>query len=166
VVTTLHRWLLAAVVLLLALAVVGGLMVRRTHSDRATSDVQQARYAAVLGAADQEATAFVNLRHDRARSTIAAVADGATGAFGDRYGKSSSRVARVMRKHQSITQGKVIWSGVVDISPDRATVIVATVGTVANTSTSGKPVTRNLRLRFALVRSGDRWLTSGLEFVG
>lgn len=162
----LQRWLLVVVALLLCAAFVGGFAVRRTHADRSQAATQQARYAAVLAAADAEATAFVNLRHDHARSTIAAVAAGATGAFGERYRRSSGTVARVMRRNRTIAQGKVVWSGVVDLGPDRATVIVATVGSVANTATSGHPVTRNLRLQFELVRSDDDWLTSGLTFVG
>jgi Mce-associated membrane protein len=59
-----------------------------------------------------------------------------------------------------------VWSGVVDVAPDRATVIVATSGTVSNRRTGGREVPRSYRLRLTLLRQGDRWLTSDIAFVG
>ena len=59
-----------------------------------------------------------------------------------------------------------MWSGVAAVSPDRATVIAATTGTVANTSTHGQPEPRHFRLRVSLVRAGGHWLTTDIRFVG
>ena len=50
--------------------------------------------------------------------------------------------------------GRVVWSGVSAVSPDRATVIVATTGTVSNTSTDGAARPRDFRFRVTLVRVG------------
>jgi Mce-associated membrane protein len=165
-VTTGVRWLTALVLVLLVVAVVGGALVVRTHQDRDDARAAQERYGAVLAAADDEVTAFVNLRYDRAEQTVAAVADGATGDFRDHYVTSAAEVARVLRTHRSTMTGRVVWSGVADIAPDRATVIAATTGTVANTRTHGRPEPRHFRFRVSLVRDGDRWLTSDLHFVG
>ena len=52
------------------------------------------------------------------------------------------------------------------MSPDRATVIVATTGTVSNRRTGGQEVPRHYRLRLTLLRVGGRWLTSDIAFVG
>jgi len=75
-------------------------------------------------------------------------------------------VIRVLERHRSLMSGHVVWSGVSAIGDDRATVIVATTGTVSNTRTHGSEEPRAFRFRVALVRVGDRWLTSDIQFVG
>ncbi|MBO0844796.1 MAG: hypothetical protein J2P22_05205 [Nocardioides sp.] len=163
--TTASRWLTALVVLLLVLAVVGGALVWRRHGDRADARTTQERYGNVLAAAGREVTAFVNLRYDSPES-LDAVAAGATGDFRARYLRSSPHVARVLAQHRSVSTGRVVWSGVSAVSPDRATVIAATTGTVSNDRTGGKQQPRNFRFRVTLVREGARWLTANLQFVG
>jgi Mce-associated membrane protein len=165
-VTAAHRWLALLVALLLLVALVGAAVVARTHADRADARVREERYGAVLAAADAEATAFVNLRHDRAAEGVRAVAAGATGAFRTHYLRSSRHLIATMQRQRSVLTGHVVWSGVVDVAPDRATVIVATSGTVANTRTGGREVPRSYRLRLTLLHRGDRWLTSDIAFVG
>lgn len=161
-----NRWLTMLVVLLLLGAALGGALSWRTHGDRADAATHQQRYGAVLAAADAEVTAFVNMRYDRASESVDAVAKGATGAFRDHYVHSANRVIGVLRRHQSLMSGRVVWSGVTAVSPDRATVIVATTGTVSNTRTHGEPRPRDFRFRVSLVHEAGRWLTSDIEFVG
>ena len=157
--------LVALVVLLLLLAVLGGALAWRTHGDRADARTRGERYGDVLAAADREVTAFVNLRYDRPQ-TLDAVAAGATGSFRDRYLRSSAHVAQVLSRHQSVSTGHVVWSGVSAVTPDRATVVAATTGTVSNTSTHGRPRPRDFRFRVTLLRVGDRWLAADVAFVG
>ena len=164
--TAAHRWLTLLVALLLLLAVLGAALVGRAHGDRADARVRQERYGAVLAAADAEATAFVNLRHDKAAEGIRAVAAGATGDFKKHYVRASSRLAATMQRQRSTLNGHVVSSGITNVGPDRATVIVATSGTVANRRTGGKQVPRHFRLRLTLLHEGGRWLTSGISFVG
>lgn len=159
------RWLTGLVIVLLLLALLGGALVWRTHGDRADARAGQERYGDVLAAADREVRAFVNLRFDDPDS-FSAVAAGATGAFRHRYLRSSSRVARVLRQHRSVSSGHVVWSGVSAVSPQRATVVAATTGTVSNDRSQGTPQQRDLRFRVTLVRAGDHWLTTNLQFVG
>lgn len=164
--TAANRLLSVLVALLLVLVVLGGALVWRTRGDRADALVREQRYGAVLAAADAEVTAFVNVRYDRASRSIDAVAAGATGAFRKHYVRSSRHLITVLRRHRSSLSGRVVWSGVVDVAPDRATVIAATAGTVSNTGTHGHRVPRPFRLRVSLVRQGGRWLTSDIQFVG
>lgn len=164
--STANRWLTTLVVLLLLVAGLGAALSWRTHGDRADAATQQERYGDVLAAADTEVTAFVNLRYDRAAESVDAVATGATGDFRDHYVRSARKVIRVLQRNRSLMTGRVVWSGVTDVSPDRATVIVATTGTVSNRSTDGAARPRSFRFRVALAREGERWLTSGIEFVG
>jgi Mce-associated membrane protein len=165
-VTTANRWLTMLVVLLLLATGLGAALTWRTHGDRADAATREERYGAVLAAADSEVTAFVNMRYDRAEESVDAVAKGATGDFRDHYVRSAARVIRVLERHRSLMSGHVVWSGVSAISDDRATVIVATAGTVSNTRTHGSDESRDFRFRVALVREGGRWLTSDIEFVG
>ncbi|MDX6359013.1 MAG: Mce-associated rane protein [Nocardioidaceae bacterium] len=161
-----NRWLAALLVVLVACAAVGAALAWRTHQDRRDARVSQERYGAVLAAANAEATAFVNLRYDRAEQTVGAVAAGATGGFRSHYDTASGHVVRVLRRHRSSMQGHVVWSGVVQVDASHATVIAATSGTVSNDRTGGSPVERHYRLRLSLVAEGGRWLTSNVQFVG
>jgi Mce-associated membrane protein len=166
VVSSANRWWTMLVVVLLLGAALGGALSWRTHGDRADAATRQERYGAVLAAADAEVTAFVNMRYDRASESVDAVAAGATGEFRDHYVRSAAQVIRVLERHRSLMTGRVVWSGVTAVSPERATVIVATTGTVSNTRTDGATRSRDFRFRVALVRQGGRWLTSDIEFVG
>jgi Mce-associated membrane protein len=165
-VSTANRWLTMLVVLLLLAVGLGAALVWRTHGDRADAATQQRRYGAVLAAADAEVTAFVNLRYDRASDSVDAVARGATGEFRDHYARSARRVIRVLHRNRSLMTGRVVWSGVSAVSPDRATVIVATTGTVSNRRSGGAARPRDFRFRVSLQHVGGRWLTSDIEFVG
>ena len=60
----------------------------------------------------------------------------------------------------------MLWAGVVDADSDSASVIVATTGTVANSSTGDKPVARQFRIKLDLVHEDGEWRTSNVEFVG
>jgi Mce-associated membrane protein len=163
--TTANRWLTGLVVVLLALAALGGAVAWRTSGDRADARAAQERYGAVLAAADREVTAFVNLRYDDPAS-LDAVAAGATGSFRDRYQRESDHVSRVLSRSHSVSTGRVVWSGVSAVDPDHATVLAATSGTVSNDRTQGSPRPRDFRFRVTLLRVGQSWLTANIEFVG
>lgn len=165
-VTVANRWLTMLVVLLALAAVLGAALAWRTHGDRADAATRQERYGAVLAAADAEVTAFVNLRYDHAAASVDAVAAGATGDFRQHYARSAGRVVKVLERNRSVMSGHVVWSGVSDVSASRATVIVATSGSVSNRRTNGARRPRAFRFRVSLVREGGRWLTSDISFVG
>jgi Mce-associated membrane protein len=165
-VPTANRWLTMLVVVLALAAGLGAAVAWRTHGDRADAATRQERYGAVLTAAGTEVTAFVNMRYDRASESVDAVAAGATGDFRDHYVRSAEKVIRVLERNRSMMTGRVVWSGVSAISPARATVIVATTGTVSNTRTKGAHEARDFRFRVTLAREDGRWLTSDIDFVG
>ncbi|WP_051551771.1 hypothetical protein [Nocardioides sp. URHA0020] len=153
--------------LLLGCAVVfGGVLVQREHQDRQRAAADQERYGDVLDAARAEVQAFVNIDYTKAQESIDAVAAGATGDFAKQYDTSTKDVVKILTKAKSVMEGTVLWAGVVDSDQDSASVIVATSGTVANTSTGNKPVARQFRIKVDLVREGGSWKTSNVEFVG
>ena len=158
--------LLALVLVLLLACVFGGVLAVVEHRDRVRATAEQERYGAVLAAARSEMEAFVNIDYRDAQASIAKVAAGATGDFAKQYGSSTKNVQQILEQAKSVMDGKVLWAGVVDVDADSATVIVATTGTVANTSTQGKPVARDFRIKVDLVDVDGTWKTSNVEFVG
>jgi len=158
---------LYAVALLLGCGVVfGGVLVQQEHQDRQRASAEQARYGDVLNAARKEIEAFVNIDYTNAQQSIDAVAAGATGDFAKQYDTSTKDVVKILTRAKSVMEGKVLWAGMVDSDSDSASVIVATTGTVANTSTGNKPVARQFRIKVDLVHRDDAWKTSNVEFVG
>jgi Mce-associated membrane protein len=143
----------------------GALLLAQAHRERDRAATEQERYGDVLAAARAEVEAFINIDYRDARRSIDAVAAGATGDFAEQYDSSSRAVTDVLQRNRSVMDGDVLWAGVVNADRDRATVIAATTGTVANASTDGKPVARYFRLRLDLHRVDGRWLTSDVEFV-
>lgn len=157
---------LSVLALLLVCAVVfGGVLAVRQHRDRVRDAAEQERYGDVLSAARQEVEAFINIDYRNAQDSIDAVARGATGDFADQYDTSAKEVVRVLRRDKSVMDGHVLWAGVVDLDSDRATVIAATTGTVANVSTHDRQVARQFRLKLDLVNVDGVWKTGNLEFV-
>jgi Mce-associated membrane protein len=153
--------------LLLGCAVVfGGVLVYQEHDDRQQAAQDQELYGDVLSAARAETEAFVNIDYRNAQKSIDAVAAGATGDFAKQYDTSTKDVQKILKQAKSVMDGKVLWAGVVDADADSASVIVATTGTVANTSTQNKPVARDFRIKMDLVHEDGAWKTSNVEFVG
>ncbi|GAA4719613.1 hypothetical protein [Nocardioides conyzicola] len=158
---------LYVVALLLGCGVVfGGVLVHQERQDRQRASAEQERYGDVLAAARKEIEAFVNIDYTKAQESIDAVAEGATGDFAKQYDTSTKDVVKILTQAKSVMEGKVLWAGVVDADHDSASVIVATSGTVANTSTNNKPVARQFRIKVDLVDEGGEWKTSNVEFVG
>jgi Mce-associated membrane protein len=161
----LNLWLSVAAVLLLAVAAVGGVTAwqAKQQDDRTAS--QEESYGQVMSAARKQAEAFININYQDAQTSMAAVAAGATGKFKEQYSSSSDGVISVLKQNKSVMEGRVVWTGVVSLDKDDATVLVATTGTVANVSTHNQPVARNFRLQLHLVKSGTRWLADDLQWV-
>ncbi len=157
--------LYVAVLLVACACVVGGVLTWRTQNDRADAAAEQERYGDVMAAARAEAEAFINIRYDDAQASIDDVVAGATGDFQEQYTSRTDDVVELLQQNKSVMDGKVLWAGVVDVDKDSATVLAATSGTVANTSTQNKPIVRNFRLQLELVYEDGKWLTRDLQFV-
>lgn len=155
-------WVLVG--LLAVVCALGGVQVAQARDDRARADVQHARYADSLAAATAEAEAFVNLDHRTAEEDLARIAAGATGAFEQRYTEGVDALVRRLRRDRLVTEGKVLWAGVVHVDASGASVLVATTGTRSDRTTT-EPVARDLRLRMELVPVDGEWLTAGIEQV-
>ena len=155
----------ALVVLLGVLAVVGGVFVFREHQVSSRDSRDQERYGAVQQAAADEVSALLNIDYRTPQDTIDKVKAGATAEFAEQFDAATGGLVQLIAQAKSVMTAEVHWTGVVDVDPDSASVIVATSGTVTNTLTGEQPAARNFRIKVDLVQQDGRWLTSALDFV-
>lgn len=155
--------LVPLVVVLAVLALVGAFFAARAWQAGGSDDAE--RYAAVQKAASRTTVALLNVDYRDTGKTIKAVRDTATADFAKQIANASDGLVKLTKDARSVMTGEVIWTGVVRLEEDEATVIVATEGEVRNAQTGDKPAARNFRLKLDLVRDGDRWRTSALDFV-
>ncbi|MBF4767888.1 hypothetical protein ISU10_08935 [Nocardioides agariphilus] len=155
-------WVLVGLLTLACAA--GGMQVAHVRDARAEDGVQHGRYGAALAAAKAEATAFANVDHASADEDLAAIAAGATGPLKERYTTDADRIAASLTTNEVVTEGTVLWAGVVRVDASGATVLVATTGTRSDRRTR-EPIARDLRLRLRLVAVDGTWLTSAIEQV-
>jgi Mce-associated membrane protein len=155
-------WLLVGI--LAVACAVGGMQVAQARDGRARDAAQHARYAEAMAAASKQATAFANVDHETAEEDLARIAEGATGPLKERYTEDAARIARSLRRDRLVTEGEVLWTGVVRVDATSATVLVATTGTRSDRRTE-EPVSRELRLRLRLVPVDGEWLASEIEPV-
>ena len=119
----------------------------------------------VAAAARTEALAFLTVDHRDIDPLVDAVLAGATGEFKEQYADQRARLVREAKRTGAISTGEIVALGVGDMDADSATVLVAANSDVSNRRTGDEPQTRYYRLRLDLVRVGDRWLTSNVQFV-
>ena len=149
-------------VALVALLVAIGLVV--TSRDAVDDDLTSAQRE-VAEAARVEALAFLTVDHTDMDPLIDAVLAGATGDFAEQYESQRDTLTSEAIRTEATSTGEVVALGVGDLDDDSATVLVAANSTVTNTSTGSKGQVHYYRLRLDLVREGERWLTSNVQFV-
>lgn len=121
---------------------------------------------AVAAAARAETLAFLTVDHRDMDALTARVLAGATGEFERQYAARVGELVRRAERTRSVAAGEVVALGVGELDGDSAVVHVAADSRVQDRDTRGRPRTRYHRLRLDLVREGDEWLVSRLQFVG
>ena len=157
------RWVAGglAVVLVALLVAIGVVVTGQDDVDAGLTAAQQD----VAGAARAEALAFLTVDHRDMDPLIDAVLAGATGDFAEQYESQRDTLTSEAIRTEATSTGEVVALGVGDLDDDSATVLIAANSTVTNTSTGSKGQVRYYRLRLDLVRKGERWLTSDVQFV-
>lgn len=120
----------------------------------------------VSKAARDQTLAFLTVDYKEMDPLIDKVLAGATGTFKEQYERAKVNLKASAQDSQATSTGKVLAVGVGDIDDTDAVVFVAADSEVSNTSTKGKPQQRYYRLKLTMIRKGDTWLTSNLQFVG
>lgn len=119
---------------------------------------------AVSAAATTEVEGLIDISGSTSKADMAALLDGATAGFRNELEAQADRLQEALSDNAVKATGEAVSTGVVKLADDRATVIVAAVGTVANKSTKDAEP-RNYRLQVDLQKTDGTWLVSGLEFV-
>ncbi len=123
------------------------------------------RYDAVTKAASTETQAFLTVDYKNMDPLIAKVIAGSAGTFKEQYSQAKVTLKASAQDAQAMSTGKVLSVGVGDIDDTDAIVFVAADSQVSNKSTKGKPQPRYYRFKLTMVRQGEKWLTSDLQFV-
>lgn len=151
------------VVLLLAALVLTGVAAQRAYTWKAFHDQDEARREAV-DAASAEVAGLISISNTTSESDLTTLLDGATAEFREDLQSQADRLRSELKKNDVDADGSTVSAGLSAFDDDSATVIVAASGTVDNNQTA-TPEPRNYRLKVTLVKKGERWLVSGLEFV-
>lgn len=122
-------------------------------------------YAKVTKAARTETLAFLTVDYKNMDPLIEKVLVGATGTFKEQYEGAKANLKASAQQAQAVSTGKVLSVGIADIDDSNAVAFVAADSQVQNKSTKGKAQPRYYRLKLTMVRKGDTWLTSNLQFV-
>lgn len=165
---------LAGLLAVALLAVAGTTLLVDDGADRLRSAVAPGsadddlteRHQQVAAAAEELTLAFLRVDHRDMDPLMDAVLDGATGDFKQQYADKRETLAEEAARNKSVSTGEVVALGVGDLDDDSAQVFVAANSLVSNTSTNGTEQPRYYRLQLDLVREGDRWLTTNVQFVG
>lgn len=157
--------LTAVLVALAVLAVVAGFFAFREWQRTEAAVAEAERYAEVQRAANRTALALLNVDYRKPDQTIEKVEAVSTADFAEEFSSASDGLVELTTEARSVMTADVVWTGVVQLDDGTATAIVATEGEVSNAQTGDKPAARNFRLKLDLVREGDAWKTSALDFV-
>lgn len=157
------RWVIGALALVLVGLLVG-IGVLATSRDAVDEDLTETQHE-IAAAARAEALAFLTVDHEDMDPLVDAVLAGATGSFKEQYESQREMLTNEAVRTEATSTAEVVALGVGGFTDDAGDVLIAANSTVANSKTGPEGQVRYFRLRLSLVREGDRWLTSNLEFV-
>jgi Mce-associated membrane protein len=159
------------VLVLVALALLATCIALFTKGASATPGDSRAetlsrQYDEVTEAAREQTEAFLAVDYRDMDPLIAKVLAGSTGSFEEQYSRAKVNLKASAQQARARSTGEVLHVGVGDIDDSNAVVFVAADSEVRNKSTKGKAQPRYYRLKLTMVRKGEKWLTSNLQFVG
>ncbi|TGB14157.1 hypothetical protein E2651_07025 [Streptomyces sp. MZ04] len=141
-----------------ALALWLGLQV---YEQRATEQ----RHQDILAAARQSALNFTSLDYRHYGRDSENVLKGATGDFKKQFTAQTAQLTKLVAKNKSVSKGQVLEAGITRADEHSARVLVVADSKVTNTAAPDGQA-RTYRLQLDLELKNDKWLTSGVEFVG
>jgi len=152
-------WILSAVLLLAAVAVTATLG-RSVWQQQRDADNR----AAALAAGRQIAVNFVTMNASSFDADTKRVLDESTGAFQKEYASTLAQLKPVVTANKTVSTVERAEASLVSSDDDSAKVIVGIVSPTSNASTP-QAEKKTYRLRLDLVKVGDAWKVSTLDFV-
>lgn len=150
-------------VVIVAALLIAGIAGQRAYAWKSIEDRDDARREAVA-AASTEVLGLITISSTTSDDDIAALLAGATAEFREELQSQADRLRGELKKNDVKATGSIVSAALSSFTDESATVIVAATGTVDNRQTA-TPEPRNYRLQVKLVKKGEEWLVSGLEFV-
>ena len=155
----------AILVLLAGVCIAAVVLATMSWSRTADAADHDARRTAILAAARQQAVNFTTLDYQHLDRDLGRVLRGATGDFRKQFRSGTKDLSTLVTQNKAVSRGEVLDAGLVSSDDDSARVLVVADSTVTNAA-DPKPQKRHYRMQLDLVRHGDRWLVSDLQFVG
>jgi len=152
-------WSLAVLLLLAAVAVTATLG-RSAWQQQRDADNR----SAALAAGRQIAVNFVTMSAATFDADTKRVLDESTGAFQKEYASTLAQLKPVVTANKTVSTVERAEAALVSADADSAKIIVGVVAPTSNASTP-KPEKKTYRLRLDLVKVGDAWKVSTLDFV-
>ncbi|MFC7598195.1 hypothetical protein ACFQU3_22985 [Terrabacter sp. GCM10028922] len=152
-------WTLTALFLLAAVAVTASLG-RATWQQQRAADSR----AAALAAGRQIAVNFVTMNAATFDADTKRVLAESTGSFQKEYSSTLAQLKPVVTANKTVSTVERAEASLVSGDDDSAKVIVGVVAPTSNASTP-KAEKKTYRLRLDLVKVGDAWKVSNLDFV-
>ena len=121
---------------------------------------------AALNAATRQTLAWASVDYRDADGYVSSVEAGATGEFLKQFEESEDALRQLLRSNKSVQVPTIPegGAGLLERDGDQARVLIAMDATVTNKE-ARTPQPRQYRLQVTMVKEGDEWLTSGLEFI-
>ena len=118
----------------------------------------------VLRIARQDAVNFATYDYHHLDSDFALVSNASTGTFQNQFVQSTKALKKTFIQFKAVAKGTVQDAGIVQLSKNRAVVIVYVDQTVQNANRP-QPSTGRFRFEVDLTRVGGKWLISNLAPV-
>jgi Mce-associated membrane protein len=151
--------------LLVVVAVAAVALAATSYATVSAAADRSDRREAVLDSARQQAVNFTTLDYRHLDRDLGRVLGGATGDFRKQFRSGTKDLSTLVTQNKAVSRGEVLDAGLVSSDDDSARVLVVADSTVTNAA-DPKPQKRHYRMQLDLVRHGDRWLVSDLQFVG
>jgi Mce-associated membrane protein len=151
--------------LLVVVAVAAAALAATSYSRVSAAADRSDRREAALDSARQQAVNFTTLDYQHLDRDLGRVLRGATGDFRKQFQAGTKDLSTLVTQNKAVSRGEVLDAGLVSSDDDSARVLVVADSTVTNAA-DPKPQKRHYRMQLDLVRHGDRWLVSDLQFVG
>jgi Mce-associated membrane protein len=150
-----------ALILAIAVSTVATVMLSGKLSQASQEDSLR---ASALAAGREAATAMTSIKTATAQQDIDHLLSLSIGDFKDQFAQQAPTVVQVVTKGQVDSTGRAVESGLMNSNDSTAQVLTAVSATVKN-SEAANGEQRNFRMKVSLVRQGDRWMVTNLEFV-
>jgi Mce-associated membrane protein len=152
-----RRWLLGTTIVLVAAAVVLGVLAQRA------SGLAEARDAAAANAS-KRLPVLISYEHGSLQADLDKAIAQTTGGFRDEYRKVIDEVVTPTATRKKVDTTAVV-SGVGVVSAERDRVVVLAFLTQTTSTAGGAPTVAGSRVEVTMVKQGDTWLVSDLKPV-